>query len=251
MADNREFYNAIKTALIVGILLTLVLNLYMRERIKRENTFSEIYFNEHKDLPHKLKVNESKGISFTLTNHELEPTTYTYEIDSKTGKHRENITLVPGQQALVHYTIKPENKIWSLNLTVNKTYNNTIDVLKDSTLARDNEFNIIIDNATLRHYLPISHNIPDFGYIYHTNLTTKELEKKPFKKTYNETFEENNQTIQKQGELTLYVNNEGIYLDLNETENNLLALEEPFTVKLYKYNSAVDDQLEIHFWYSS
>jgi len=149
----------------------------------------------------------------------------------------------------VHFTIKPEGNNWSLNLTTRKQFNDSIDVTRDHILARDNEFNIIIDNTSLRHYLPISHNVDGLGYIYHTHLSVKELEKTPFRKTYNESFERRNQSIQKEGKLMISAIDERIFMDLEETEKTMTRLREPFIVKFYETNTATGEELEVHLWY--
>jgi hypothetical protein len=125
-----------------------------------------------------MEINESYNISFTLSNHELETTKYIFEVDSKIEKFKENITLLPGESAVFTLSIIPSDKGWELFSRIAQGYENKLDIFKDSVLARESEFRLIIDNISHR-YVPISHQVDRFGYVFHTNLSVDELKEKP------------------------------------------------------------------------
>jgi len=249
MDEEKDLLDAVKIALILGIVATIAFSLYMRDRIHREEQFSEVYFNDHSYLPKKIRANESEEISFTILNQKLDTTTYIYEIDSKTGKHKENITLLPGQRAKVHLTVKPEGNLWSLNLTTEKTLEKQIDAIDDDVIAQETGIKLRIDNKTFGRYLPISHNITGFGYVYHTNLTVDELGNDPFRSNYSNYYEDNNKSLLENGSLILYSEGGKIFLGLNEYAKHLSSVREPFMVKFYEANSSSNKISDIHFWY--
>ena len=245
---DDDLHNAIILACVIGIVITLVFVVFMRAEIMSEEGFTELYFNEHRELAGEIEINKSYNISFTITNHELETTRYIYEIDSKIEKFKENITLLPGESAIITLSITPIDKGWELFSSITQDYENKLDLLKDTLMAKENEFRLIIDNVSHR-YVPISHQVDQFGYIFHTNLSVDELKEKPFKKYYR--YEEGgiNRTINKCRNITVFVENKEIYLSSKQSEAIYLSERSPFIVKAYKYDEDVDEELEIHFWY--
>lgn len=245
---DDDLHNAIILACVIGIIITLVSVVFMRAEIRSEAGFTELYFNKHRELAGEIEINKSYNISFTITNHELETTRYFYEIDSKIEKFKENITLLPGESAIITLSITPIDKGWELFSTITQDYENTLNILKDTLMAKENEFRLIIDNVSHR-YVPISHQIDQFGYVFHTNLSVDELKEKPFKKYYRYEAGGLNRTIYKCQNITVFVENEEIYLSSKQSEAIYLSQRSPFIVKAYKYDEDIDEELEIQFWY--
>lgn len=245
---DDDLYNAIVAACVIGIVITLVFVMFMRAEIMSEEGFTELYFGEHRKLPGEMEINKSYDISFTLSNHELETTKYIYEVDSKIEKFKENITLLPGESAVFTLSITPTDKGWELFLNITKAYENKLDILKDTLVARENEFRLIIDNISYK-YVPISHHVDRFGYVFHSNLSVDELKEKPFNKCYRYEDIGINKSIRKEQTMTIFVKNNEIYLNSNQSEEIYLSKRSPFIVKAYRYDEDLGKELEIHFWY--
>jgi len=245
---DDDLHNAIILACVIGIVITLVFVVFMRAEIMSEEGFTELYFGEHRKLPGEMEINESYNISFTITNHELETTRYIFEVDSKIEKFKENITLLPGESAVFTLSITPTDKGWELFSNITQGYENKLDIFKDTLVARENEFGLIIDNISHR-YVPISHQVDRFGYVFHTNLSVDELKEKPFKKYYRYENICINKSVRKEQIVTIFVKNNEIYLNSNLSEEIYLSERSPFIVKAYRYDEDMDKELEIHFWY--
>ena len=223
-------------------------SVYMRSEIAEREQFSELYFNEHKKLPHRLEINNTYNISFTISNHELGVLEYVYEVDSKIEKFRKNIALFPGEGAVIRFFFTPSDKGWELDSYFAEDLENRFDVLKDAIVAYRGEFNIILDNKSTG-YMPISHNITGLGMVYHTNISKEELREKPFNKYY---IYENigvNKSIYGQQNMTLFVRDDELYLNSYSEESIYLSGREPFIVKLYKEGSGKGTEQDIYFWY--
>ena len=245
---DDDLYNAIIVACVIGIAITLVFVMFMRAEIMSGEGFTELYFGGHRKLPSEMEINESYNVSFTLTNHELETTKYIFEVDSKIEKFKENITLLPGESAVFTLSITPTDKGWELFSSIAQGCENKLDILKDSVLARENEFRLIIDNISPK-YVPISHQIDRFGYVFQTNLSVDELKEKPFKKYYRYEDGGINKSIRKEQIETIFVKNNEVYLNSNKSEQIYLSERSPFIIKAYRYDEDLDKELEIHFWY--
>ena len=245
---NDDLYKAIIVACAIGIVITLIFVMFMRTEIMSEEGFTELYFNEHRELPSEMEINESYSISFTLSNHELETTKYIYEVDSKVEQFKENITLLPGESAVFTLSITPTDKGWELFSSITQEYEDKLDILKDMLMAKESKFGLIIDNVSHR-YIPIAHQVDRFGYVFHTNLSVDELREKSFNKYYR--YEEIgiDRTIHKCQNITVFVENEEIYLSSNQSEQIYFSERSPFIVKAYRYDEDMDKELEIHFWY--
>ncbi len=245
---DDDLHNVIILACVIGIVITLVFVVFMRAEIMSEAGFTELYFGEHRELASEIEINKSYNISFTITNHELETTRYIYVIDSKIEKFKENITLLPGESAIITLSITPIDKGWELFSSITQEYENTLDILKDTLMAKESKFGLIIDDVSHR-YMPISHQLDQFGYIFHTNLSVDELKEKQFKKYYRYQEVGINRTVHKYENITVFVENEEIYLSSKQSEEIHISERNPFIVKAYKYDEDVDEELEIHFWY--
>jgi hypothetical protein len=155
---------------------------------------------------------------------------------------------LPGESAIITLSVTPIDKGWDLFSSITQEYENKLDFLKDTLMAKENEFRLIIDNVSHR-YMPISHQVNRFGYIYHTNLSVDELKEKQFKKYYRYQEVGINRTVHKCQNITVFVENEEIYLSSKQSEEIHLSERSPFIVKAYKYDEDLDEELEIHFWY--
>jgi hypothetical protein len=256
MKNEREIYNAIVIACIFGILIILVLTLFLKNKIAEEEAFSALFFNKHRELPHELELNKTYEFSFTLENHELNITHYVYEIDSKVKKFKKSILLLPGESAHIEISIKPIEKGWKIKTNITQKFEDKIDLIKDKTIiAREAKFKLLTNNISQSKYLPISHFIDKFGFIFHTNLSIEELKKKPFSKFYTKRKEGVDELIFIEQNITLFLKgdegNEEIFLNSKMREEISLTKKEPFIVKVYKYHeeSSKEEELEIHFWY--
>jgi hypothetical protein len=155
---------------------------------------------------------------------------------------------LPGESAVFTLSITPTDKGWELFSSIAQGYENKLDILKDTRIARENEFGLIIDNISHR-YVPISHQVDRFGYIFHTNISVDELKEKPFKKYYRYEDVGINKSIRKEQIVTIFVKNNEIYLSSDISEEIYLSERSPFIIKAYRYDEDMNKELEIHFWY--
>ena len=244
-----DTFKAILFTLVISALLTVAFTFVMRNIIERQETFTELYFQESNDLPHELRINETHNISFAISNNELTETNYTYEITSKITNIRENITLSPGEKTSIYLSITPTDRGWVLNFTSNQQFNNESVSWDNALLARDNDFRMIINNISLKNLLPISHNITGFGSIYHTNLTRDELKEKPFNKFLSEEKTSEDYRYYKSQNITLFIKDDELQVNIQETINHYITEKEPFTVELYQETTENTKKHEIYFWY--
>lgn len=70
----------------------------------KPETFTELYFEDHINLPKKIELGEEQSFKFTIHNLEYQDTTYKYEI--KAVDDKENITLSSGSATLSHNEYK-------------------------------------------------------------------------------------------------------------------------------------------------
>ncbi len=75
--EDDSIYNAIIASLIIGIAVVIITLIVARPE---PETFTELYFNDHKTLPKYVEKNNIYNYSFTIANHELENKTYNYTI---------------------------------------------------------------------------------------------------------------------------------------------------------------------------
>jgi hypothetical protein len=61
---------------------------------------TELYFEDHTNLPQTIELGEKQSFRFTIHNLEYTPTTYTYEISSIDDVS--NITFATGSTTLAH-----------------------------------------------------------------------------------------------------------------------------------------------------
>lgn len=77
MEEDTSIYKAIIIALILGIIIVIITLIIARPK---PETFTELYFNEHEELPKYIKLSKQYNYSFSLANHEKIQTQYNYTI---------------------------------------------------------------------------------------------------------------------------------------------------------------------------
>jgi hypothetical protein len=114
-----------------------------------------------------------------------------------------------------------------------------------------------VANTSLRHYLPISFDVPGFGYTLHTNLSISELEKKPLTKSQEYKRVESNQSFRRAQNVTLFSADGEVFVSSTKREEIHVITPTPFVVKLYRESSIGDVNPEkeidvgqrLYFWY--
>ncbi|MEM4260343.1 MAG: hypothetical protein QXG00_03845, partial [Candidatus Woesearchaeota archaeon] len=77
MNEDESIYNAIIIALVIGILIVILTLIIARPK---PETFTELYFNNHKTLPKYIIPTKQYNYSFSIANHEKKQTQYNYTI---------------------------------------------------------------------------------------------------------------------------------------------------------------------------
>lgn len=101
-----ENYRGIIITCVIGILL---IGIFLTA-FKPTESFTELYFEDHKNLPKVFFVNESQKIAFTVISHEEKTRNYAYEIKIQNETYETgSFILNPG-----------ENKTTAFNLVFQK-----------------------------------------------------------------------------------------------------------------------------------
>ncbi len=214
--------------LMLGIVISIFLNIYTREVSKLDEGYTELYLNDNKEVPKQMKIGNSYNISFGFTNHELMETQYNYEAESDALKYTGNVSLEPGESATITLILRP----------ITNSYNFTLDVRTNRTSA--------LTNSTVT---IASFDVNGFGKILHQNLSIEELEVKPFRQFKEETLNGEKTFEHTSINTTLSSKNGTIYTQTIGDEEHSTIIARPFTIKLYKLGGKKDDPQEIHFWY--
>jgi hypothetical protein len=228
--DLDGMFKAFVVVLLVGILFTLISNAYMREKIQNTGGFTELYFNDHQNLPEDVRVNNSYNVSFTFTNHEVEPTAYVYSVDSPARNFSHEINLGVGESATVQIVVTPSDRYWNVAGFIDSF---RTDVLKN------------FGNSTIETREVL---VGRLGKILYENLSIKELESNPIR-----SWVVNNSTIQNNTDYeevnaSLHASGNQILLDTIERRVYATSIKKPFIIKLYKKGDRKGDELEIHYW---
>jgi len=77
MNEDESLYKAIIIALVIGIVIVIATLLLTKSN---PETFTELYFNNHKELPNFVQENKSYDYSFVISNHEGKDVEYNYTI---------------------------------------------------------------------------------------------------------------------------------------------------------------------------
>lgn len=241
-------FKVLLITLVVSSLLTIGFFFFMKHVISRQEQFSEVYFENPDELPRKLSVNGTYNVSFTVTNNELSPVNYTYEVSSQAQDLKENITLLPGEKSLITLSVSPEDKYWIVNFTYVAGFEDELSPMDYAFLSGDENLNLLIDNKT-RSGTPLSHFLPGFGFVYHTNLTIEELSRKPFNKFLSNKIVNESYSTQWTQNVTLYAEDGVVRARVHETRETLITEKHPFTIRFYKQTEKSDEKREIYFWY--
>ena len=252
---REKFYKTLVLILITGIILTAIFNLYMRNKIIQQESFSEMYFHNHQFLPETLYLNESFNLSLRISNHETATTNYILEIDSEISNFSQEYMLTPNQHKDIELEIKPTGEEWQLLFSTKTEDTTKIDVI-DGFIASTSDSNYISSEEPM--YYPLSYNLTGFGEIYHTNPTIEELMENPF--TYHSETSETTNEIQstKTEDLTLHVKDNKVYSTSIISETINFSPKNRFTIRFYKerknqniFSSTWNNPniQEIYFWY--
>jgi hypothetical protein len=99
-----------------GIIITCALGLIIifafLAFFKPQESFTELYFEDHTALPKEFRVGEAQTVAFTVISHESMPLNYTYEVKIQNESYKTGFFLLnPGV-----------NKTVPLNLSFNRPY---------------------------------------------------------------------------------------------------------------------------------
>jgi hypothetical protein len=219
-------YKAIAASLIFGIVFALAFNLYMRDRISREEGFTELYFSDHAALPDVMEVGRAYNISFTFTNHELTPKTYVYEVDSGVDYFARSVVLDAGDSANIGLEMTPRGRDWVVNWRVN--------MLRMESVEYPVGFNVL------------SFNVSGIGQAVNVNLSVGDLPYTIFRE-----YENRGGAASEYGFLNSTFDLRDGYPMAYTVAGAVQSIspKRPFTVKLYEAGAGIDDVLEVHFWY--
>jgi hypothetical protein len=81
----------------------------------KPETFTELYFEDHLNLPKKIELEEEQSFKFTI--HNLEHKDMTYKYDIKAIDNKEDITLSSGSATLSHNEYKTIDESYILATT--------------------------------------------------------------------------------------------------------------------------------------
>ena len=134
--ELNNIYNAIIVSLIIGIIITIIV---LKITFEPEEHFTEIYFENHENLPEKVKLNNEYAFSFTL--HSLENSSKNYGYESKIELYNLYDITEGTYRCLGKFRDKIRLK-WELGeLMDNNTY------LTIKNILNDNQDNGLIKNA--------------------------------------------------------------------------------------------------------
>jgi hypothetical protein len=230
--DLDEIYRPLAAALILGIMFAAAFNSYMRWTIGKGEGFTELYFNDHKELQKDMELNNTYNVSFTFTNHELKPETYMYGVESAIINLTHGITLAVGDSATITLQATPQERTWNITWYA--------EVAKTEALNATGDANI-----TLRF------KVIEFGEVLHENLTFEELKKKPIN-----IYQEKNQTLENitkyaKTNQTLKAEGRNVIVETIEKTVEKTVAQKPIIIKVYKEGTKPDEGLEIHYWYEA
>ena len=250
---ENDLYKPLVITLIIAIIIITILNLSVRHKVLEKEGFSELYFEQHRQLPQKIVINKSYEIFVTISNQELDTTNYILEIDSKIYNFSKQITLESGKYKTFSMNINTLNNIYNLIFDITQTNSG---IINKKGIINKNKKNM----NSINNYLPISCNIGTFGPVYHVNLTHNELLKKPFNKYYEYSNQTSNYQTYNSENITIFTkyntinnlnndDNNKIFYNIQKNEKTLITIKNPFIIKFYKENTPINNELEIHFWY--
>ena len=242
-------YKILIIVLIICIFATLFFTYKTSKEVIKKEGFVELYFENQRDLPEKIVVNESINLSIVIHNNELSTINYLLEIDSLINNFTKNISLEPQTKSHINLSVISTTKNWEISIIEEKEYNFRINKIEDVQLINDNENYFIIDHISYYNQNTTSHNIDLFGEIYHTNLSFEELKEDPFRKYYEYNNNGVNEASSYKEEIILYVNNNEFYVNYSIKEETYQYWKEPFIVRLYNPEESQESVKNVYFWY--
>ncbi|PIO08821.1 hypothetical protein COT47_01065 [Candidatus Woesearchaeota archaeon CG08_land_8_20_14_0_20_43_7] len=201
----------------------------MRHQMMKKEAFSELYFEDPENLPTLIKTNESRNLTFTMTNRELGDMTYLLEITSPIINLTSPITLKKGEKRSFLIGFNPKEKFYNTVISQVSTTEDQLKITKNNTLGSA--------------FIPMSFST-SIGDILHADMTAEELKNKPigqstFTKTQDDTSIHTSNTTS-----TLEADGDILTATTISEETELLAMKNPFSIRLYKPDST---NLEINF----
>lgn len=117
MEEEKKVIYAIIAACIIGI---FIVGFLVVTYIPMKEGFSELYFEEHEELPKGITVGEEEQFAFTVASHELNTASYKYVVSLDEEILEEgSFTLDPDENITVNVPFTPTNS--SLTLVRNLT----------------------------------------------------------------------------------------------------------------------------------
>ena len=241
---DKHLYRSLVIVLVIGIILTLTFNLYMRHKVMQQEGFSVLYFEDHKNLPDKLVVGDNFTTEITLVNHELQTEEYVFEVESSIYNYSKDITLNSGEYARFVLDVVVDDRVYNMKFSEERHFDDVIS--EDGFMAERND---VILKGFSDKYLPVSFNIDRFGEILHTDLDLEELKNNPLESTRSYVSSSDRVYEEEYETMKLYIKDDVIRVMTNIEQKLMISMKEPFVVKFYKVGDKIDNELEVHFWY--
>jgi hypothetical protein len=226
---DANIYKHLMMALIIGIIITLAFNLYMRERIMENEGFSELYFLDHQNLPDEMVMGQEYNVSFTFANHEQKTQEYLLVIESKHLNHTRNITLADGQKAEITIGLTPEERTHKVMAHITQTGKTVLSKVRDL-------------GYETRHI-----SLQGLSEL-HQNLTIQELTENPVTEYVREDRTSGNTTTLLIQNKTYKAEGGNLIFEIVSHETIWEVIPQPFIIALYKTEKA-GQPLQIHFWH--
>jgi len=233
-------YKSLLVILVISIIIVLIFNLAVREKLRRDEAFSAVYFQEHKKLPDRLIEGEEYSVKVGISNNELKSVDYYFEVESEIDDFTQIMTLEPGKSKVIDITISADEGEYG---TIFKIVEENTYLFDRGVIGRISE-NIFIRDIE-EDYLPVSFNLGPLGEIYHVNLEEDDM---PFHRTYDYSIYEKHGHDYTE-EITFNSIDGRFMADTIKTDIFTINMKKPFIVKVYKEKDAQEDELEVHFWY--
>jgi len=107
MEEEKKVIYAIIAACIIGI---FIVGFLVVTYTTTKEGFSELYFEEHEELPKIITVSEEEQFAFTVASHELNTTSYKYVVSLGDDILEEgDFALGPGENITANVSFIPEN----------------------------------------------------------------------------------------------------------------------------------------------
>ena len=105
--EDDSIYNAIIVSLVIGIIMVIITLIAFRPE---KESFTEIYFEDHENLPKYASSNNEYSFKFTINNLENQDFKYRYKIsvfeDEEEIKEENNVLIKNGESKTLEKSIK-------------------------------------------------------------------------------------------------------------------------------------------------